>query len=70
MKARLDAEDGASARLEYQVESMPDKHISRTIAAYAIRIDSGSITPPRHDTCNNIFHAVSICRGAGVAHSS
>ncbi|GAA5999694.1 cupin domain-containing protein [Rhodotorula paludigena] len=58
MKKRLDAAPGASIRLEYLNPSMVDQHVSRTIAAYALRVDANSRAKTRHDTCNNIFHCV------------
>jgi hypothetical protein len=59
MQSRLDAEEGSTARVEYTVDSMPEKHASRTMAAYALRIDQDATTPAIHDTCNHIFHCVS-----------
>ncbi|ORY57691.1 RmlC-like cupin domain-containing protein [Leucosporidium creatinivorum] len=59
MKARLDAKEGSTARLEYTVDSMPEKHASRTMAAYALRINENATTAAIHDTCNHIFHCVS-----------
>lgn len=65
MQARLDEGEGATVRLEYTVNSMPEKHASRTMAAYAIRIDENATTPAIHDTCNHIFHCVSLgCNGS------
>ncbi|KAJ6563607.1 RmlC-like cupin domain-containing protein [Mycena vulgaris] len=58
MKKNLDAEAGSYARLEYINPEFPDGHISRTMAAFAERLDPGPRSALRQETANTIVHVV------------
>ena len=62
MRERLTRSSKPHNRIEYVNKEFLDGHVSRTVSAFAERLDAGASSQLRQETCNNIYHVI---EGAG-----